>query len=81
MSVSMLFWICFLKSIVLGIMYKLGWLRSPEQVHRDRAEEQAVLRAYREWRKTRASGSAKHPAISAPNQFIPERYRKIGSVK
>lgn len=43
--------VCLVKGVLLSVAYKRGWIRSPEQVYKDRMEEKAVLRAYKEWRK------------------------------
>lgn len=40
-----------LKGVLLTIGYKRGWFRTPGQVFKDVEGEQAVLRAYKEWRK------------------------------
>jgi hypothetical protein len=58
-----------IKGVLLSTAYKRGWIRSPEQVGKDRMEEKAVLRAYREWRKNPRSGKSSEPRVI--NKLIP----------
>lgn len=51
MTLTMIFWICFVKAIVMTVLYKLGVFRDPETVGRDKYQEQQVLKEYRDWKR------------------------------
>lgn len=64
MTLLMLFVIGFLKAVILGTAYKLGWVRSPEQVGKDRLQEKQVLMAYREWRSSAGPDRAAEVSVA-----------------
>ena len=74
-----IFVVCLVKGVLLSVAYNRGWIRSPEQVGKDRMEEKAVLRAYREWRKNAGSAPSADPRIV--HDLVADPNRKVGPIR
>lgn len=46
-----IFLIVFLKGLVVAVLAKFGWWPDWEKVDREKREEKALLRAYKQWRR------------------------------